>query len=475
MLRFMLIAALVTQFAVSAVALEPIPEKLVVLTFDDSVKSHFTVVRPVLLKYGFGATFFITEGFDFPTNKDDYMTWEQIKQLHTDGFEIGNHTRDHMGVSEESLPKLQEQLDGINRQCEAHDIPVPTSFAYPGNSIYRGALEKLREYGIRFARRGGAPEYAYDIGRGFAYEPGLDSPLLIPSAGDARPDWELEDFVRSVKQARQGRIAVLQFHGVPDNAHPWVHTAPKMFDFYMNYLATHDYQVIAVRDLAKYVDPDIMPSNPDDVITDRKLAIERGQSRDKFRSLPEGPQRRAWLENMAVYHQFSVPEIGVATGLPSSDVVAELKVARLAQSAVSREKAKTPRLPSCPIQAGAILASVFSTAPFARSAIRSSAFLLLGTMATISLSIFPRLFGGTKAKVAACCIWHISIPAPRQLGWTKALHSNRWSGLATLTEHSKTVALCPTRYPSEPRCGLKLIRCGWSSGSPMAPSSKSRG
>ena len=51
-----------------------IPEKIVVLTFDDSAKSHFTVVRPILKRYGFGATFFITEGFDFPSNKKDYMS-----------------------------------------------------------------------------------------------------------------------------------------------------------------------------------------------------------------------------------------------------------------------------------------------------------------------------------------------------------------------------------------------------------------
>ena len=62
----------------TAAALEPIPDKLVVLTFDDSVKSHFTVVRPILKRYKFGATFFITEGFDFATNKNDYMTWDQI-------------------------------------------------------------------------------------------------------------------------------------------------------------------------------------------------------------------------------------------------------------------------------------------------------------------------------------------------------------------------------------------------------------
>jgi len=72
-------------------------------------------------------------------------------------------------------------------QCQKHGIPPPTSFAYPGNAITRNALPVLKEHGIKFARRGGAPEYPYQEGRGFAYEPGLDHALLVPSAGDARP------------------------------------------------------------------------------------------------------------------------------------------------------------------------------------------------------------------------------------------------------------------------------------------------
>src|SRR4051794_22188096 len=113
---------------------EPIPDRLVVLTFDDSVKSHFAVARPVLKRYGFGATFFITEGFRFATDKASYMTWEEIRSLHDDGFEIGNHTRDHMGVTAKSVDKLGDQLGAIERRCEEAGIPRPVSFAYPGNA-----------------------------------------------------------------------------------------------------------------------------------------------------------------------------------------------------------------------------------------------------------------------------------------------------------------------------------------------------
>jgi peptidoglycan/xylan/chitin deacetylase (PgdA/CDA1 family) len=253
-----------------ALALEPIPDKLVVLTFDDSVASHHSVVRPLLKRYGFGATFFITEGFSFRTNKQDYMTWEQIRQLHDEGFEIGNHTRDHLAVTANTLGRLREQIEAINTRCAGHGITRPVSFGYPGNAIVPGALPILKELGIQFARRGGAPEHAYEWRRGFAYVPGADHPLLIPTAGDARPDWTLEDFKRAANQAHDGRIAVLQFHGVPDREHPWVHTRPQRFEGFMRYLKTNAFTVIALRDLARYVNPQSAPADPLAIIERRK-------------------------------------------------------------------------------------------------------------------------------------------------------------------------------------------------------------
>src|SRR6266853_6270461 len=250
-----------------------VPDKLVVLTFDDSVASHYSVVRPLLKQYGFSATFFISEGFSFRTNKKDYMTWEQIAELHRDGFEIGNHTRDHMGVNARNLDQLTGQIEAINTQCLEHGIPRPTSFAYPGNAIHLDALPVLQRLGIRLARRGGAPERSYEGGLGFTFEPGVDHPLLIPSAGDARPDWTLADFKRAVRQARHGKVAVLQFHCVPDNEHPWVHTPPALFVQYLDYLHRNGYRVIALHDLEQFLDPAPKSAEPMAVIEKRRSAV----------------------------------------------------------------------------------------------------------------------------------------------------------------------------------------------------------
>ncbi len=293
---------------------EPVPDRLVVLTFDDAVKSHFTVARPILKRYGFGATFFISEGFHFATDKVNYMTWEEIRALHDDGFEIGNHTGDHMGVTARTVGRLGAQLAAIDRACEAAGIPRPVSFAYPGNAIVPEALPVLRAHGIRFARRGGAPEFPYEAGRGVAYEPGQDHPLLIPTAGDARPAWTLDDFRAAVEQAGDGRIAVLQFHGVPEGEHPWVNTPRERFEQYMKYLHDGGFRVVAMRDLARFVDPDDAPADPWAVIRRRSGRREREEEPGRTTlanpairyTVPESPYvvlRRGDVEAVVVDHR----------------------------------------------------------------------------------------------------------------------------------------------------------------------------
>ena len=63
-----------------------VPDKLVVLTFDDGNKSAVTFVAPLLKEYGFKATFFITEGLNFLTNEEHYVTWDEVQRLYEEGF-----------------------------------------------------------------------------------------------------------------------------------------------------------------------------------------------------------------------------------------------------------------------------------------------------------------------------------------------------------------------------------------------------
>ena len=254
----------------------PIPDKLIVLTFDDANKSDRTFVAGVLQKHGFGATFYVTEGLGFLKNKDHYTTWDEIRELHDLGFEIGNHTQHHRGVAQLNGAQLKESVRHIEKRCAEHGIPKPVTFCYPGFGHTLEAVKALDESGFLFARRGVRPEYQ-DGGqgsRGPAYDPRVDHPLLIPTTGYDGPDWKMEDLKWAVDQARDGRIAVLCFHGVPALEHPWVNTDPEDFKKYMTYLKDEGCQVIAVRDLAKYVDPSIRSSDPYRAIEQRAKALQ---------------------------------------------------------------------------------------------------------------------------------------------------------------------------------------------------------
>ena len=214
---------------------------IVVLTFDDSVVSHATYVAPLLRKYGFGATFFITEGFEFTFDKKHYMTWEQIEMLNSSGFEIGNHTRRHTGVGMQTSEQLRADVEYIEQQCEARGIPRPVSFCYPGYQTSANAVQLLKERGYQYARAGGAQ----------AFDPRVDNPLQMSQAFDGKPESTVDQFRAAVASARDGRVAVMTFHGVPDIKHPWVNTDPAKFEAYLAVLRETNSRVIALRDLGR--------------------------------------------------------------------------------------------------------------------------------------------------------------------------------------------------------------------------------
>ena len=241
-----------------------IPDRLVVFTFDDGTRSNGEFVAPLLARYGFGATFYITEGLGFE-DKDHYLTWEEIRGLHERGFEIGNHTRSHRDVSTLAPDQLKADVEHIDRRCAAFGIARPQTFCYPGYHTATEAVTVLAEHGFAWARCGCEPTPAdgYQSGGcGPAFDPRLDHPLLVPTTAAYGPDTDLDALTWAARQARGGRAAVITFHGVPDPLHPWVSTDPQTFRDYLSWLADGGYTVIALRDLSRYVDVTDAPADP---------------------------------------------------------------------------------------------------------------------------------------------------------------------------------------------------------------------
>ena len=255
-------AFLLVLLSANAFCATRVPGKTVVLTLDDAVRSQLTVAAPLLERLGFNATFFISQRW--MDDQQHFLSWSDVAELNRRGFEIGNHTWTHGSFNTtEAAATLGHELDQVDEELARVGVPKPISFAWPGDNFGPEAIEQIRRHGIQLARRGMQPEVPYgEIQVGPLLDVAKNHPLLIPTTGDSYPGWTLEHFKKVVAGARDGKIVVLQFHGVPDVVHPWVNTPPELFEQCMQYLKQNGYRVIAMRDLLPYFDLSHPPNDP---------------------------------------------------------------------------------------------------------------------------------------------------------------------------------------------------------------------
>jgi len=289
----------------------PDSKRVVVLTFDDAVRSHLTHVAPLLKEYGYGATFFVS--YLWMEDTVNFLKWEEMAELYQMGFEIGNHSWTHPDFSQpRTAYELSGELGLVEWMLMLQGIPKPVSFAYTGNGFGPEAVKVLEEEGYKFARRGMQPEIPYgEALPGPTYNPEKHHPLLIPTTRDGYPDLKFEDYTKVLELASDKEIVVLQFHGIPDITHPWVHTSFELFEKIMKYLKEHNYTVIALKDLESYL-PKVLPQ---DTLLNYRHTLKGTKGLD----LPlEVYQTREnleyWMENMYNYHNYSAEEIQKVTG-----------------------------------------------------------------------------------------------------------------------------------------------------------------
>ncbi|HEX7848027.1 MAG TPA: sialate O-acetylesterase, partial [Chitinophagaceae bacterium] len=217
---------------------------VVVLCFDDAEISHYTIVAPLLKKYGFDATFLVCEmPWRSPGDSAYYMKWEQVAALNKMGFEIGNHTGHHKNMTKLSREEMQREIAYIETKCKEHGIPKPVSFAYPGNRADSLSQVVLQEMGYKYARAGGSKYY----------DPKTDGRLVIPSYTMGSTQKLGERTMQALKNLQPGQILVFTIHGVPDIAHPDYTTSEETFTGWLQYIKDRKFKVVAMKDLDEYI------------------------------------------------------------------------------------------------------------------------------------------------------------------------------------------------------------------------------
>lgn len=125
-----------------------LPEKPIMLSFDDTRKEHFHIVRPILEKYGFKGTFFI---MTVAIGKNKYRTAAEIKKLSDSGHCIGHHTWDHQDLRKLKFKDWETQIDKPKRKLEEIIGKEVEYLAYPFGLCNENAVQELKKRNFKGA------------------------------------------------------------------------------------------------------------------------------------------------------------------------------------------------------------------------------------------------------------------------------------------------------------------------------------
>jgi peptidoglycan/xylan/chitin deacetylase (PgdA/CDA1 family) len=131
-----------------------LPEKPIILSFDDSWRNQYMYAFPLLQKEKMTATFFV---FTNSLNRKNHLTWNEAREMKKEGMEIGSHTKFHPYLDNIASPAvLATEVSGSKSILE-ESIGATTAFAYPFGEHGTTTVAEVKRAGYRTARaiRGG--------------------------------------------------------------------------------------------------------------------------------------------------------------------------------------------------------------------------------------------------------------------------------------------------------------------------------
>ncbi len=128
-----------------------IPDKSVVITFDDGYKSILTEALPIIKEFGFKAILFVNLYFverklpdhlfwhDWPT-----LNWGEINELYDAGVSIGSHAVTHNELAGLNDEELKKEIADSKELIERNINGKINTFSYPHGSFNEKVIEALK-------------------------------------------------------------------------------------------------------------------------------------------------------------------------------------------------------------------------------------------------------------------------------------------------------------------------------------------
>lgn len=124
---------------------DKLPEKPIMLTFDDTKLDQYKVALPELNKYGFKGVFFI---MTVSLGKPNYMSKAQVRELSDAGHVIGSHTYDHQNLKKYKAEDWITQIEKPTKTLQEITGKEIKYFAYPFGLWNKEGIPELKKRGF---------------------------------------------------------------------------------------------------------------------------------------------------------------------------------------------------------------------------------------------------------------------------------------------------------------------------------------
>lgn len=130
-----------------------LPEKPIVLTFDDGYRGIATIAAPIMSQFGyFGTAYVITDRIaESRKTAPTWLTWPQLRILEQRGWDIGSHTVSHTEIPHMSEEAAMKTLRQSRFALERHLGHPVQWFCYPAGSVNQAAVDAVRKAGYVLA------------------------------------------------------------------------------------------------------------------------------------------------------------------------------------------------------------------------------------------------------------------------------------------------------------------------------------
>jgi peptidoglycan/xylan/chitin deacetylase (PgdA/CDA1 family) len=150
----------VSQFIAAQHTHQAMPERPVILTFDDGFADFFSEALPVLQQYHFPATLYIATAYVNGTSQwlkrsgessRRMLTWEQVREISACGIECGAHSHHHLQLDTLSYMEAYEEICSSKQLLEMQLEKPVLSFAYPHGYHSMAVKQIVRSSGFTSA------------------------------------------------------------------------------------------------------------------------------------------------------------------------------------------------------------------------------------------------------------------------------------------------------------------------------------